>query len=87
MIKRSVSALPWRLVSALAILAASPMAHAAVNSYRFMHVTIDTPWHIFFFLMLGVFSPFILMVILLWRHSFRKRQTTDPSPSQPTPPH
>lgn len=69
----------------------SPAALAAVNSYRFMHVTINTPWHIFLFLMVGVFAPFILMIVLMWRYSFGKKkpqtqkpQTPDPGTRQPT---
>ena len=53
-------------------LAAVP-AQASVNSYRFLHVTIDTPWHIFLFLLMGIFAPFVLMVVLMWRNSLRKR--------------
>ena len=52
---------------------AAGQAQASVNSYRFLHVTIDTPWHIFLFLLMGVFAPFILMVVLMWRNSTRKR--------------
>jgi len=48
------------------------LAHAAVDSYRFAHVTIATPWYIFLFLMLGVFSPFVLMAVLAWRNAMRK---------------
>ena len=61
-------------------------AFAAVNSYRFMHVTINTPWHIFLFLMIGVFAPFILMIVLMWRYSFGKKkpQTPNPAVRQPT---
>ncbi len=61
-------------------------AFAAVNSYRFMHVTINTPWHIFLFLMIGVFAPFILMIVLMWRYSFGKKkpQTPNPTVRQPT---
>jgi hypothetical protein len=60
------------VAAACAGLAAGP-AQASVNSYRFLHVTIDTPWHIFLFLLMGVFAPFILMVVLMWRNSARKR--------------
>ncbi len=56
-------------------------AFAAVNSYRFMHVTINTPWHIFLFLMIGVFAPFILMIVLMWRYSFGKKKPQTPNPS------
>ncbi|MDH6524583.1 hypothetical protein M2130_001114 [Polynucleobacter sphagniphilus] len=44
----------------------------AVDSYRYMHVTIDTPWTIFLFLLGFIFAPFVLMVILVWRYSERK---------------
>jgi hypothetical protein len=54
-------------------LAASQAAHASVNSYRFLHVTIDTPWYIFLFLLMGIFAPFVLMVVLMWRNSLRRR--------------
>jgi hypothetical protein len=65
---------PLRLLAALALGAACSAAQAAVNSYRFLHVTIDTPWHIFLFLLIGIFSPFVLMVVLMWRNSLRKRE-------------
>jgi len=78
----------------LCMLAAAP-ARASVNSYRFLHVTIDTPWHIFLFLMMGIFAPFILMVVLMWRNSTRKRELareraaaaagTPPPPSRQPP--
>ena len=44
----------------------------AVDSYRYMHVTIDTPWHIFLGLLVAVLSPFILMAFLYWRYALRK---------------
>jgi F0F1-type ATP synthase assembly protein I len=56
----------------LLILASSSAAEAAVDSYRYAHVTIATPWYIFLFLMLGVFAPFILMAVLAWRVAMRK---------------
>lgn len=49
-------------------------AQAAVDSYRFAHVTISTPWYIFIFLMMGVFAPFVLMAILAWRVAMRKEE-------------
>lgn len=39
----------------------------AIDSYRYLHVSIETPWMIFLFLLVAVFVPFILMVILMWR--------------------
>jgi hypothetical protein len=75
-----------RRLAAAAALAVAGHAQAAVNSYRFMHVTIDTPWHIFLFLMIGVFAPFILMVVLMWRNSLRKRNAQTPPPAPVEPP-
>lgn len=39
----------------------------AADSYRWLHVTIDTPWAIFIFLLPMVLIPVILMAILYWR--------------------
>ena len=47
-------------------------AQAAVDSYRFAHVTIATPWYIFIFLLMGVFAPFVIMAVLAWRNAIRK---------------
>jgi len=76
----------------MSALLAGPV-QASVNSYRFLHVTIDTPWHIFLFLLMGIFAPFILMVVLMWRNSARKRdlaagKARRPAapPSSPQPP-
>lgn len=44
----------------------------ALDSYRFLHVTIETPWAIFIFLLLMMFVPFILMAALVWRYAERK---------------
>lgn len=65
-----------RIIQSL-ILAIGPLAPAAalaVDSYRYLHVTIDTPWFIFLFLLPIVVSPFILMAILYWRFAGRKSQ-------------
>ena len=50
-------------------------AQAAVDSYRFMHVTISTPWYIFLFLLAGVFAPFILIAVLAWGSASRKKES------------
>jgi hypothetical protein len=74
--KTAVTLLPvaaGRLALAAVLGLAGTGAQASVNSYRFLHVTIDTPWHIFLFLLMGVFAPFVLMVVLMWRNSIRKR--------------
>ena len=47
-------------------------AQASVDSYRFVHVTIATPWYIFLFLLMGVFAPFVLMAVIAWRNAARK---------------
>jgi hypothetical protein len=43
----------------------------AVDSYRYLHVTIDTPWMIFIFLFFLVFAPMILAAILSLRSAWR----------------
>ena len=47
------------------------MVHA-VDSYRYAHVTIDTPWAIFIFLLVIILVPFILMAILHWHFAIKK---------------
>jgi len=44
----------------------------AVDSYRYLHVTIDTPWMIFIFLFFLVFAPMILSAVLYLRNAMRK---------------
>ena len=44
----------------------------ALDSYRFLHVTIETPWTIFIFLLFTIFVPFILMAVLVWRYAERR---------------
>jgi len=55
-------------------LVAASSAQAQVDSYRFIHVTIDTPWYIFIFLLMGVFVPFVLMAVLAWKNTTRKSE-------------
>lgn len=50
----------------------SSSAFAAADSYRWLHVTIETPWAIFIFLLPMVLAPAILMAILYWRFSGKK---------------
>lgn len=47
----------------------------ALDSYRYMHVTIETPWMIFLFLLPAVLAPFILMAVLYWRFARRNPDT------------
>lgn len=49
----------------------------ALDSYRFLHVTIETPWLIFIFLLGAIFTPFILMAILVWRYTEHTTDTED----------
>ena len=51
------------------------VSFAAIDSYRFFHVTIETPYMIFLFLVGFVLAPFFLMAILYWR--FAGRNPTD----------
>ena len=47
----------------------------AADSYRFLHVTIDTPWAIFIFLLFIVMFPFVLMAILYWYFALKSTST------------
>ncbi len=49
----------------------------AVDSYRYLHVSPDTPWHIFIFLLLIIMLPFILMAILYWHFAFKKKDENE----------
>lgn len=80
------------LVTITALLAAFN-AQAAADSYRFLHVTIETPWAIFIFLLGFILIPFILMAMLYWYFAFKKtkedagsgiatQQTTVEEPSE-----
>lgn len=46
----------------------------AIDSYRFLHVTIETPWYIFLFLLAIFFVPFILMGVLVWRYAEKRKE-------------
>jgi len=50
----------------LALMLLHSDAGFAIDSYRYLHVSIETPWMIFLFLLVAVFVPFILMVVLMW---------------------
>lgn len=41
----------------------------AADSYRWLHVTIDTPWAIFIFLLPMVLIPVVLMAGLYWKYA------------------
>jgi uncharacterized membrane protein YesL len=61
-----------QIVLLLAGLMLTVNAHAAADSYRFLHVTIDTPWAIFIFLLAFIMIPFVLMAMLYWHFAFKK---------------
>jgi len=52
-------------------------AQASVDSYRYLHVNIDTPWAIFVFIFALVFAPMILLIILHWWHATKKDDEDD----------
>jgi len=64
--------LSWRLTQLMAALLVASSNAWAVDSYRFLHVTIDTPWFIFIFLFFLVFSPMILSAIIHWRSALKR---------------
>ena len=55
----------------------SASAYASVDSYRFTHVTIETPWYIFIFLLMAVFVPFVLMAVLSWRVAVKRSKSPE----------
>ncbi|MEJ2179529.1 MAG: hypothetical protein P8Y28_03615 [Gammaproteobacteria bacterium] len=46
----------------------------AADSYRYLHVSIDTPWLIFIFLLVIILFPFVLSAILYWYFTFKKHK-------------
>ncbi len=68
---------------ALALLLRSPGA-LAIDSYRYLHVGIETPWLIFLFLLGTVFVPFVLMGVLIWRRSDPKSKPKPKPPEKST---
>ncbi len=67
------------IATALALALLHPEAVFAIDSYRYLHVSIETPWTIFLFLLVAVFVPFILMVVLMWRRPTEKPHTATKS--------
>ena len=71
----------WRLVTAVISVLVTAPAHA-VDSYRYLHVTIETPWMIFLFLLCIVLFPFVLTAILHWY--FANKKESPPNPKNET---
>ncbi len=53
-------------------------AQASVDSYRYLHVTIETPWIIFLVLVPMVLAPLVLMGIMVWRYAERRKEDEEP---------
>jgi hypothetical protein len=70
----------FAVVLAMVLLCANE-SYAAVDSYRYMHVTVETPYTIFLFLLAGILAPFLLMGILVWRFIGRKHGEDEEQPS------
>ena len=64
--------------AAAAALVHAGTAQASADSYRYLHVTIETPWIIFLGLAPFVMAPFILMGVMVWR--FAERRKDDEAP-------
>ncbi len=54
----------------------------AVDSYRYLHVTIDTPWMIFLGLAVVVLLPFIVLMLLYWHFAMKKKSGEGSSGSE-----
>ena len=67
----------WRFIQLMTALLMVGSNAWAVDSYRFLHVTIDTPWYIFIFLFFLVFSPMILSAIIHWRNALKRDDEDD----------
>jgi hypothetical protein len=70
-----------RIIASWLLVVASLQAQLAlaVDSYRYTHVTIETPWLIFIFLLVIVLLPFILSAILYWYFATRKQDDAEKS--------
>lgn len=64
--------------AAIAALLYAGAANAAVDSYRYLHVTIETPWIIFLVLAPMVLAPLVLMGIMVWRYAERRKEDEEP---------
>lgn len=62
------------IVTPLAFLPWAGPACAAVDSYHYLHVTIETPWFIFLVLLPMVLAPLVLMGVMVWRYAERRKE-------------
>lgn len=49
-----------------------PLHAYALDSYRYLHVTIDTIWYIFLLLAPLVLTPFAVLMWMYWRRAARQ---------------
>ncbi|MBU6468740.1 MAG: hypothetical protein KGN31_02780 [Betaproteobacteria bacterium] len=75
----------FRLMCCALLISSLSESAFALDSYRYLHVTIETPWSIFLFLLIGILAPFVLMAILIWRYSTRYKSEEDHAESQQDP--
>ncbi len=64
------------VLTAAAMCAAATPAYA-LDSYRYLHVKLDTVWIFFIFLFFLVFAPMIVMAVLYWWHATKKSGDDD----------
>lgn len=69
----SMSKLIIQLLTFIALILLAFGVHAA-DGYRFLHVTIETPWAIFIFLLLFIMTPFVLMAVLYWYFAYKNNK-------------
>ena len=51
-----------------------PLQVHALDSYRYLHVTIDTIWYIFLGLAPLVLAPFAVLMWVYWRRAARQNE-------------
>jgi len=66
-----------RALYAVLLAAWTTNSFAAVDSYRYLHVTVETPWTIFLVLLPFVLAPLVLMAVLAWRYAGRKTESNE----------
>ncbi len=74
----SITARSFQFGIFLSLLMGQSQAAHAFDSYRWVTVSINTPWMIFVFLLPLVMVPLILMAIMHWRFA-KPDETDDPT--------
>jgi len=65
------------IILVLTVFVMQPSHVLASDSYRYLHVSIDTPWAIFVFLLFIVLFPFVLSAILYWYFTIKKNKESE----------